>query len=269
MSDRTPSAVPVTEHWVQHPEGRLFARVWEPSGAEGQKAPIVMFHDSLGCVDLWRDLPAQLAQATGRKVVAYDRLGFGRSDAHPGQLQMDFIADEARRFFPVVREQLGVVRFVAFGHSVGGGMAVNSAAQHAQDCNALVTIAAQAFPEDRTLQGIREAQEQFADPQQVERLGRYHGTKARWVLDAWVETWLHPEFAAWSLESVLPGVHCPVLALHGVHDEYGSEVHPEMIGRLSQGQSRVELIPDTAHMPHRERPDMVVKLVGDFLAMVP
>lgn len=265
MSAPHPTRPQVADHWVAHPAGQLFARSWTPSAAAAAD-PLVLFHDSLGAVELWRDFPAALCVATGRRVIAYDRLGFGRSDARRGKLAMDFIGDEARTFFPVVRQALGIERFIAFGHSVGGGMAVNCAAAFAADCAALITIAAQAFPEERTLTGIREAEIQFRDQQQVERLKKYHGEKARWVLDAWIETWLHPEFANWSLAEVLPRVRCPVLVIHGEHDEYGSGVHPEMIGRLSAGQARVEIIPDARHVPHRENPDQIVALVAAFLA---
>lgn len=271
MSESAAPTTFSTDVWLEHPQGRLFARVWTPAGDPGkpvQEAPIVLFHDSLGCVDLWRDFPGDLSAATGRRVIAYDRLGFGHSDARGDKLAMDFIADEAKSYFPVVRGQLGIEKFIAFGHSVGGGMAVNCAARFAADCEALVTIAAQAFPEDRTLQGIRVAKEQFRDEKQVERLRKYHGEKARWVLDAWIETWLHPEFASWSLAPVLPQVTCPVLAIHGIHDEYGSTRHPEMIGQLSGDRSRIEIIPDTYHTPHRERPELVINLVSEFMGGV-
>ncbi len=268
MSELATPTILSTDVWLDHPDGRLFARVWTPSSDAGQsmqKAPIVLFHDSLGCVDLWRDLPGSLSAATGRRVIAYDRLGFGRSDPRGDRLAMDFIADEATRYFPLVREQLGIDRFIAFGHSVGGGMAVNCAARFAADCEGLVTIAAQAFPEDRTLQGILVAKEQFKDEKQVERLKKYHGEKARWVLDAWIETWLHPEFASWSLAPVLPQVSSPVLAIHGIHDEYGSVRHPELIRQLCGARVEVEIIPDAYHMPHRERPELVIDLVSAFI----
>jgi pimeloyl-ACP methyl ester carboxylesterase len=254
--------------WIEHRRGRLFARVWSPVESPGSAAgvaPIVLFHDSLGCVELWRGFPAALCSSTGRRVIAYDRLGFGRSDPRDDKLGMDFIADEARTYFPVVRQQVGFDRFVAFGHSVGGGMAVHCAVELPEACEALITESAQAFPEDRTLHGISLAREQFKAEAQVERLERYHGAKARWVLEAWTETWLHPDFAAWSLEPVLPRVTCPVLAIHGIHDEYGTTRHPEMIARLSRGRSRLEIMPETFHVPHREREAAVVELVEDFL----
>ena len=253
--------------WVDHPQGRIFAREWSPPGVGAHRppSPIVLFHDSLGCVELWRDFPAQLSAASGRRVIAYDRLGFGRSDAREVLPELDFIAEEARVYFPAVREQLGLERFVVFGHSVGGGMAVNCAAAFAGACDALITESAQVFPEDLTLSSIAEAKGQFVDESQLQRLARYHGDKARWVLDAWTESWLHPGFAAWSMKSVLPQVRCPVLAIHGMHDEYGTRVHPEMIGELSAGPAQVAILPDTFHVPHRERPEAVIELVCGFL----
>lgn len=249
---------------VQQSAGGLFVRKWTPVQVQGY--PIILFHDSLGSVELWRKFPSALAARTGRAVIAYDRLGFGRSDPRSDTLGLDFVAEEAANSFPALREQLGIGRFVAFGHSVGGGMAVHCAARFAYDCAALITESAQTFVEDRTLQGIREAKAVFADPMQVERLGKYHGAKARWVLDAWIDTWLSPGFADWSLDAVLPQVRCPVLAMHGADDEYGSPRHPEFIGRLAGGPTRIEVMPDTRHVPHREREAAVLDLIAGFLS---
>lgn len=258
----------IQDHWFESGSGRLYVRAWSPESAVSD-TPIILLHDSLGSVELWRDFPAALCVETGRQVLAYDRLGFGRSDAHPGKLPLDFVAREAEAGFDAVRRQLGLGRFVAFGHSVGGGMAVHCAARFATDCAALITESAQAFVEDRTLAGIETARELFTDPAQVERLARYHGDKAAWVLDAWIDSWLSPEFATWSLDAVLPQVHCPVLALHGADDEYGSPAHPERIGRLVSGPARVEVMAATRHVPHRERPADVLQRVAAFLRDIP
>lgn len=254
--------------WVDHPDGRIFVRDWLVP-APRVASPIVLFHDSLGSVELWRDFPALLCAATGRRVIAYDRLGFGRSAALTGRPALDFVAAEAHTVFPVLRAQLGFERFVAFGHSVGGGMAVNLAAHLGEACVALITESAQSFLEDRTVRGLEEARVFFRDPVQLERLGKYHGDKARWVLDAWIESWLDPAFAGWSLRTVLPQVNCPALAIHGLDDEYGSRKHPELIAELSGGPVRLALMADTRHVPHREREAEVVELVRSFLSPLP
>lgn len=247
--------------------GRLFVRIWSPShlSPSFDEAPIVLFHDSLGCVELWREFPARLAAITGKAVVAYDRLGFGRSDAHPGDLSVGFVGDEAEYAFATVKDRLGIDQFIAFGHSVGGGMATHCAARHREHCLALITESAQAFVEDRTLQGIREAKQNFQQDGQLDRLARYHGDKARWVLDAWTETWLSPDFADWNLEAGIERLDCPVLAIHGDQDEFGSELHPQRIARLTDGPSQVLMIEGCGHVPHKEQPDVVLQAVAELL----
>lgn len=249
--------------------GALFARVWTPSDPRpAAQATILLFHDSLGCVELWRDFPVQLATATGRRVVAYDRLGFGRSDAHVTALPLTFIRDEAAMIVPRLREALGLDAIIPFGHSVGGGMAIATAARWPDYCVAVITEAAQTFVEDRTAAGLRAARVEFSKPGQLERLARYHGAKARWVLDAWIETWLSPAFAGWSLDDDLRGVHCPALAIHGDSDEYGSVEHPERIARLTNGPARAAILNGCGHVPHREQPGRVIDEVTGFLASV-
>jgi len=266
-----PLAISESEGRLPLAGGRLFFKSWTPAAtaAAGAAAPILLLHDSLGSVELWRRFPEQLAAATGRRVIAYDRLGFGRSDPHPGRLGADFIADEGRRVVPELCRQLGLAQFIACGHSVGGGMAVEAAAGGSTPagprCLALVTIAAQAFVEDRTLAGIRAAQEDFRQPANRTRLERYHGPKAPWVLSAWIDTWLAPGFAAWTLEPALAALRCPVLALHGERDEYGSEVHPR---RIAAGRGHAHILAGTGHMPQREREAEVLALIAPFLAGV-
>jgi pimeloyl-ACP methyl ester carboxylesterase len=246
------------------PRGRLFVRTWSgPKPCAG--APIVLLHDSLGSVDLWRNFPERLCAATGRTVHAYDRLGFGKSDAFAGKLPLNFVARESTTDFAWIAQQLGLSKFVVLGHSVGGGMATHIAAHHNAACVALVTESAQAFVEDRTIEGIKQARDAFKDAEQLNRLARYHGDKAPWVLNAWITTWLSPEFAQWSLSPVLPAVQCPVLAIHGANDEYGSIRHPEIIASGVKGPSRIEIVPDTQHVPHREKESHVVDLVANFL----
>lgn len=254
------------EIWLDSSAGRLFVRRWNCIAPDApDRPPLILLHDSLGSVEQWRQFPAELARSTKRSVVAYDRLGFGRSDPHPGQVSLDFIQGEALRSFRQVRDGLAIDRFAVFGHSVGGGMAVGIAAAYPLYCESLITLSAQAFVEDRTVAGIRAAQQAFRQPGQVGRLTRYHGDKATWVLSAWIDRWLDPAFAHWSLDPELPRVVCPSLVLHGSHDEYGSHRHPERIAGCSTGPS-VMHIGEWGHVPHREQPDEIVRRVAARLA---
>ncbi|UDI91121.1 MULTISPECIES: alpha/beta fold hydrolase [Pseudomonas] len=255
--------VSTRQHWIDTPQGRLFAQSWDAEATHA--VPIILLHDSLGCVTLWRDFPERLAQATGRQVIAYDRLGFGRSAAYPGLLPPSFVEDEAKGSFQTVCEYFDVNRFVVLGHSVGGGMAIGCAAAFAQRCQGVVTIAAQAFVETATRDGIREAERQFALPDQMQRLQKYHGDKADWVLRAWVDNWCSEAFGDWNLDAQLRQVRCPVLTLHGERDEYGSIGQPQRIAAQISTEVSVQILPDCGHVPHREYPDAVLASIGDFL----
>lgn len=253
----------IQEQYIQTQQGQLYAKMWQFEAS--QKAAIVLLHDSLGCVALWRDFPAQLAQLTQRSVIAYDRLGFGHSSEHPTLLQTDFVVSEASQDFKAVLAAFAVQDFVVFGHSVGGGMAVACAAVYPERCVALICESAQAFNEDQTQQGIGVAAESFKDPEQVARLAKYHQHKAQWVLDAWINTWLSPVFQHWNLDQQAQQVLAPSLILHGEFDEYGSQAHPQRFAAHIT-QAKVNILAGCHHIPHREQPEQVLELLQDFLA---
>lgn len=254
---------------VEVPGGRVFVRRWHPV-EQRQQPPIVLLHDSLGCVELWRDFPAQLAQSLGREVIAYDRLGFGQSNECVEAPSLRFIDEEAETIFPSLCQALGLDKVVPFGHSVGGGMAIAIASTHAQSslCSSVITESAQAFIEARTKVGIEAAKQYFSDPRHFEKLSRYHGSKARWVLEAWTETWLDPRFKDWSLRPHLKNVRCPVLAIHGSNDEYGSVAFPNLIADTVSGHSEAVILEGFGHVPHKENPATILATVSGFLSAV-
>jgi len=255
-----------SELWIDTADGRVFAKTWNFDGdCEAGNEPVILFHDSLGCVELWRDFPVKLARETGRAIIAYDRLGFGRSDKHPGRLGLNFVRDEARGSFAALRKNLGIKDFIAFVHSVGGGMAIVAAGVFSSHCRALITESAQVFVEDRTLEGIREAECGFRQHGQMERLRRYHGDKAEWVFSSWTETWLSKDFSSWKLDEDLRNVHCPVLVLHGDNDEYGSIQHARRIESLTHGPAILKVLSHCGHVPHRETQPIVMDAISEFL----
>ncbi|MFO0829524.1 MAG: alpha/beta hydrolase [Phycisphaerales bacterium] len=248
--------------FVDVPGGRVFVRAWERASRE---SPLILLHDSLGCVDLWREFPGALSRRLRRTVFAYDRLGFGRSSERHDVPSADFVREEATTQFPALRRALGIDRCVLFGHSVGGSMAFHIASTWPDACDAVISEATQPVMEERTFEGIRDACRVFARPEQFEKLRRLHGSRAEWVLRAWAERWLSPEFARWSLEAVLAAVRCPILAIHGDRDEFGSIAFPRAIERWSSGPCTVAILEPCGHVPHRERANDVLTLVARFL----
>ena len=257
--------ITIADHFIPIHQGDLFAREWKcQNRGDSRRTPFVLLHDSLGCVELWRDFPKELCQKTGRTVIAYDRLGFGRSSLRSEQVPIDFIQEESREFLPKILKHFALDRFIAFGHSVGGPMAVECG-RSVSGCTGIIVESGQTCVEERTLAGIRAAKESFKDATEVRRLEKYHGPKARWVLDAWIETWLSPQFATWSLRETLSHLKVPALVIHGEQDEFGSVAQPKMISDLTLGPCSVHILDNCGHVPHREKPDKVLDLISKFL----
>ncbi len=258
----------IDDAFVATPGGRVFVRAWNLRERPLARAPILLFHDSLGSVELWRDFPQRLSATTGRAVVAYDRLGFGKSDAHPGVLDFGFVRREARETVAAVRTALNIDSMILFGHSVGGAMAVVAGTHFADATVAVITESVQVFVEERTVDAVRQARASFHSPGQLDRLKKYHGEKATWVLDAWTETWLAPRFSALTLDRYVRRLRCPLLAMHGDRDEYGSNAHPARIKVLAPKTASVVMLEDCGHLPHREKPELVIDAVTAFLALL-
>lgn len=257
------SIVTSKELFVDVPGGSIYIKKWTPETIK-YTSPIVLMHDSLGCVDLWRDFPEQLARSLSCVVIAYDRLGFGRSSVNHNTPSVNFVWDEADFYFSHIKSAAQFSTYYLFGHSVGGGMSIGIAAVD-KDCIGVITESAQAFVEELTIKGIQEAQTLFQRPEQMERLKKWHGNKARWVLNAWIDTWLSPEYSSWSLESRIGKVTCPVLALHGDSDEYGSNAFPEYIAKNVSGESSMVILENCGHVPHKEKVDEVINHTKLFL----
>lgn len=260
------SRIIIEEYNVKIPGGTVYAKKWIPETILID-SPLILLHDSLGSVELWKDFPSVLAENLSRCVIAYDRLGFGKSDSRDALPSMEFIEEEATKYFPAIKECLSIQHYVLFGHSVGGGMAVNIASRD-PDCKAVISVSAQAFVEDITIKGIESAKKIFGRAEQIMRLEKWHGPKAKWVLHAWTDVWLSSEFANWSLKASIGNVSCPILVIHGENDEYGSSAFPEFISKNTAGQSIMLLLKNCGHMPHKENPREVIGAIEEFICEI-
>lgn len=264
----TINAMDFRDRFIELQSGKIFSREWISPNPD-PKTPIILIHDSLGCVELWREFPVQLCERSGRNIIAYDRPGFGHSTPYSGSLTMNFISDESEVSLPAIFNQLKLNDFIIFGHSVGGAMAVVCAGKFGDRCKAVITESAQSFVEEKTLLAIADAKDRSLSNNRLERLAKYHGDKAEWVFKAWTETWLAPEFASWNLKSALGCVQCPLLAIHGDRDEYGSLSQPEMICEFTAGPCDEAILLDCGHIPHRDKANEIVELVAKFIEALP
>jgi pimeloyl-ACP methyl ester carboxylesterase len=236
-----------------------------PAHTDPQLTPIVLLHEGLGSVSLWRDFPKSLAERTSRDVFAYSRLGYGASDPMPGALPLNFMEREAHLTLPGVLDAAGIERAVVIGHSDGGSIALLAAASLSDRIEAVVTLAAHVFVEPVTVASIARLRARYRSSDLRERLARHHAHVDA-VVDAWTNVWLDPKFKSWNIEAVLVNVRCPVLALQGLQDPFGSAAQLDAIERGTRGPVTTALIQNCEHSPHRDQPAAVLHHIERFLA---
>jgi pimeloyl-ACP methyl ester carboxylesterase len=220
--------------------------------------PLVLLHEGLGSVGLWRGFPAALAAATGRRVIAYSRFGHGRSDPPPHPRTPAFFHEEALEVLPELLDRLGAEAPLLLGHSDGASIALVHAGRHRVE--GLVLIAPHVFVEDVALAGIRRTREAFEHEGLRERMGRHHDDPDA-AFEGWCGVWLDPAFRAWSLEADAALVDCPVLLIQGADDEYATLEQLDRIEARARGPVERLVVPG-GHSPHLEQPEAVLAAVS-------
>ncbi|MGK9167416.1 alpha/beta hydrolase [Inquilinus limosus] len=247
----------------------LYWQRLDPPGSAG-RLPILLLHEGLGSVAQWTrrgvDVVARLAAATGHPVLAHDRLGFGRSDPLPGPRGTDYLYREGREALPRVLDAFGIDRAGLVGHSDGGSIALIFAAMQPDRTAWVVTEAAHVMVEDETLAGIAAAHAAYHAPESKLRavLARYHGEKTDFTFANWAELWPTPGFRSFDMRDLLPSIRCPILAIQGVEDEYGTPAQLDAIKARVSGPCETWLVPDCRHAPHFEAADRVLPRIAAF-----
>lgn len=226
---------------------------------------IIFLHDSLGCVQLWRDFPQKLAQVTQFNILIYDRLGYGKSDPMPTfERPTNYLELEA----DVLNDLLTVLEIdniILFGHSDGATIALHSASKYPKRIKAVIVEAAHIFVDHLTLAGIAEAVKTYETTNLAERLAKYHGNKVDTLFKAWTKTWTRTDYQDWNIEYILPEITCPLLFIQGEADEYGTLEQVEKTISQVSGKAEKFIIPNTGHTPHKEAPEIVLNNVIPFI----
>jgi pimeloyl-ACP methyl ester carboxylesterase len=225
---------------------------------------IVMLHEGLGCVGLWGDFPAKLQAATGAGILVYSRAGYGRSSAAALPRPVTFMHDEAKHVLPRLLDAIGFRRGLLLGHSDGASIAAiyaGSVPDHR--VRGLILIAAHFFTEDMGIAEIARAKEAYATTDLRARLARWHADVDN-AFRGWSEAWLDPAFRQWDITELLAYIRVPMLVVQGTDDQYGTVAQVEAAERECTCPVEVAILPDVKHVPHREAPDTLLKLVADF-----
>ena len=244
---------------------RLEYRFWNQ--AAGTEPTLVLLHEGLGCVAIWRDFPDRLAQATGCRVFAYSRRGYGGSSPCALPRPLTYLEEEAREALSKVLDAAGIGQCLLVGHSDGGSIAAVYAGMHDDPrILGIAIIAPHFFTEDVAITGIAEAKRLFETTDLRDKLKRLHGDNVDCAFRGWSDSWLNPAWRDWNLTEYLPKITVPVLALQGIDDHYGTEAQIDIVVERCTAPVTKVMLPNCGHSPHREAPDEMLRATSEFLA---
>ena len=237
---------------------------------ERQGAPLIVFlHEGLGSVSMWRDFPQQLCDAAGCRGLVYSRPGYGRSTPRPPDEHWapDFMHRQADELLPALLRALDIDTSRQppwlLGHSDGGSIALLHAAHFPTQVAGAVVLAPHILVEDLSVGSIDEARQAYETGLLKTGLARHHDDpdSAFW---GWNRVWLSPAFRAWTIRAELATISCPLLAVQGLDDVYGTLEQIRGIARQVP-QTRLLELADCGHSPHRDQPQALISAVTDFL----
>jgi pimeloyl-ACP methyl ester carboxylesterase len=225
--------------------------------------PVVFLHEGLGSIAMWKNFPDRFCSDHGFKGLVFSRYGYGRSTPKPPDEHWppDFMLRQAREVLPMLFAELGIERPWLFGHSDGASIALLYAARF--DPAGIVVVAPHIFVEDISITSIEAARLAYADTDLKSRLARYHDD-ADSAFRGWNDAWLSAEFRDWNIEAELATIRCPVLAVQGEDDEYGTLAQIRGIARRLP-KTRLFVIPKCGHSPHRDQPALLAEQAARFI----
>ncbi|MEZ5932090.1 MAG: alpha/beta hydrolase [Alphaproteobacteria bacterium] len=245
-------------------EWGTFGRAPNHGSAPGRGTVIVMLHEGLGCLALWRDFPDKVAAATGLPVFAFSRAGYGRSDPAHLPRPLDYMTREAMSVLPDVLNAVGADRYILLGHSDGATIAAEYAGR-VEDfrVRGLILMAPHFFTEPMGLAAIAEARTAFETGDLKGRMAKYHRDPEA-TFRGWNDAWLDPGFEAWNVADVIDYLRIPALVIQGRQDQYGTIKQVDEVETRSYAPVDVAMLEDCRHSPHIDQPERTLEAIGEF-----
>ncbi|MEP5728998.1 MAG: alpha/beta hydrolase [Sulfitobacter sp.] len=257
--------------WSQRPEVPLqingVALEYACWGPPPDQAPtLVLLHEGLGCVALWKDLPDLLVAATGFGVLAYSRAGYGASDTTALPRPLNYMTIEAKDVVGAVLETVEVQNAILMGHSDGATIAaIYAGSVFDRRIRGIILLAPHFFTEPEGLAAIRAAGVAYEKGDLRARLGKYH-TDVDVAFRGWHDAWTDPEFVDWNVTDVIDHWRVPALVIQGCKDPYGTLAQIEEVSSRIYAPLETLIIQKCAHAPHVEKRKETLAAVSEFCA---
>ena len=247
---------------------------------------LLLIHGIAGSSLAWEPLMSYLT--TSYRILAPDLLGHGASDKPRADYSLGAFAVWLRDFL----DELGVAAVTPVGHSLGGGIALQFVHQHRSYCRRLVLINSGglgadvgvllrilASPGAELLLPIIGSPQLARLAKRVRNAFRDPGTDGEPITEAsaWSDPQSRQAFLR-TLRAVVDSRGQAVSALNKLHYVSGLEtlfiagaqdrIIPPAHARDAHqavADSKLHIIDDAGHEPHVECPDVVAKLIHEFV----
>ncbi len=245
---------------------------------EGSGEPVVLLHGFPHSAELWT--PQRAALSGSYRVIAPDLRGHGRSDPPHGAVSIDLYADDV----VALMDELGIGEATVGGLSMGGYVLMALLRRRPDRVRAVMLMATKAPGDTEAGKQARNdmialAQEEGAGAVADRMLPRMVTARTRAENPDLVE-FVRSMMAGTSVEGIvaaqsamrdrpdstptLAGLQLPALILVGQEDELTPPAEAEAMHRTIAG-SRLEVIPDAAHVLNLEQPEAVNSAILGFL----
>jgi len=227
---------------------------------------LVLLHEGLGCVAMWRDFPRRLAERSGYGVLVYSRPGYGHSDPVPLPRSLGYMHQEALDVLPAILDQAEIRKAILIGHSDGASIATIYAGSR-QDfrIRGLVLIAPHFFVEEMGLREIRAAKAAYESGDLRWRLGRYHGANVDVAFWGWNRAWLDPAFRCWRIDDNLAYIRMPILIIQHFEDPYGTMAQIHAAEAEATCPVEVVMLAGAGHSPQLDDADATLEAIAAFV----
>lgn len=254
----------LTEKIVQVNGQDIFIHVYQ-CHLPKTETTLVLLHDSLGSVELWRDWPRLLSEQLQCDVLVYDRIGYGKSQPMQTFLRTYNYLEKEGEFLENLRQVLNLGKVAVFGHSDGASIALWYGVLYPENTTALVIEAGHVFVEDATLKGVTDAKKAYEETDLKHRLVKYHGERVENLCYAWFTIWLDPKYRNWTMVDELYRITSPLLFLQGDLDEYGTLDQVEKTIAQVSGIAEKHIFEQVGHIPHKEQKELTLTRIVSFL----
>ncbi|BBY76136.1 hydrolase [Mycolicibacterium parafortuitum] len=253
---------------------------------------LLLLHGMAGSSDTWRAVMPQLSKRY--RVIAPDLLGHGQSAKPRGDYSLGAFAAWLRDLL----DELGVTSVTLVGQSLGGGVAMQFVYQHPDYCRRLVLISSGGLGQDVgwtlrllsapgselllpaiTLPPLIRAGEKLrswfsavnvGSPRGAEMWSAYSSLADSQTRQAFLRTLRSVVDYRGQAVSALNKLHLtselPLMVIWGDQDRIIPVDHGFALDQHRPG-CRIEVLDGVGHFPHVEKPDVVVDLLDDFIAL--